>query len=84
VGYRKPTARDWPPLNLNVAAYVVKAAMTGADVELRFVGLEVLAVVIELHMAAGAASLVLFVVFDVIGTKTAVPIVNIHISVGGG
>src|SRR5260370_34946684 len=40
-----------PPLNLNVATHVVKAAMTCADVELRFIGLEGLAVGIELHMA---------------------------------
>src|SRR5260370_25822048 len=73
-----------PPLNLNVAAYVVKAAMTCADVELRLVGFEVLAVVIELHMAAGGCFIGFVVVFYVIGTKTAVPVVNIHVSVGGG
>ncbi len=58
--------------------------MTGADVELSFVGFEVLAVVIELHMAAGGCFIGFAVVFDVIGAKTAVPVVNIHVPVGGG
>src|SRR5260370_8847999 len=55
-----------PPLDFDVAANVVKAAMTGADVELSFVGFEVLAVVIELPMAAGGRFLAFAVVFDVI------------------
>jgi hypothetical protein len=58
--------------------------MTGADVELSFIGFEVLAVVIELDVSAGGCLIGFVVVFDVIGAKTAVPIVNIHVSVGGG
>src|SRR6266403_791701 len=71
-------------LNLDGAANIVKEAMAGADVVVRFLGFEVLGTVIEKNVAAGGGFIGFDVVFDVIGAKTAIAVMNIHVAVGGG
>jgi hypothetical protein len=51
---------------------------------MRFVGFEVLVAVIKLHVASGCGFEGLAVVFDVVGAKTCIPVVNVHVAVGGG
>ena len=51
---------------------------------MRFVGIEVLIVVVELNVAGSDSFEGLAVVFDVVGAQTRVPKMNVHITIGGG
>src|SRR6267143_2987189 len=73
--------RIGPPLDFEVAANVVEEAMTGADVVVCFIGIEVLVAVIELNVAGGGGFVGLAVVFDVVGAKTGLRVVNINVAV---
>ncbi len=73
-----------PPLDLDVSANVVKEAVSGADVVASFVGFEVLIAVIELNVAGSGGFVGFAVVFDVVGAKTGVRVVNVHIAVCRG
>ncbi len=76
--------RIGPPLDLDVAANVVKEAVAGADVVMSFFGFEVLVAVIELHVAGSGGFVGLAVVFHVVGAKTGVRVVNVHVAVSRG
>jgi hypothetical protein len=51
---------------------------------MRFVSIQVLIVVVELDVAGGECFEGLAVVLDVVGAKTRVTKVNVHITIGGG
>jgi len=68
-------------LELYGAANVGEDAVTGADVVMRFIGIEVLVVVVKLDVAASEKLGGLLVVFHVIGAKTFVAIVDVHITI---
>jgi len=55
--------------------------VAGADVVMCFIGFEVLVVVVELNVAGGDRFEGPAVVFDVVGAKTHVHIVNINVTV---
>ncbi len=73
-----------PPLDLDVAANVVKQAVSGADVVMSLLGVEVLVAVIELDVAGSGGFVGLAVVFDVVGAKTGVRVVNVHVTFSRG
>jgi hypothetical protein len=73
-----------PAFDLDTAANVVEKAVAGADVIMRFVGIEVLIVVVELNATGGDSFKGLAVVFDVIGAETRVAEVNVHIAISQG
>jgi hypothetical protein len=62
----------------------VEKAVASADVVMRFVGIEVLIVVVELNVAGGDRFKGLAVVFDVVGAETRIPKVNVDIAIGRG
>src|SRR5205823_2341581 len=68
--------RIGPPLDLDVAANVVKQAVARADVVMSFSGFEVLVAVIELNVAGSGGFVGLAVVFDVVSAKTGVRVLN--------
>ena len=73
--------RIWFAFDFDGAAYVDEGAAAGADVEVRFVGLEVLIFVVEDDVAARGGLVGLIVVFDVIGAQALVAIANVDGSV---
>ena len=73
--------RIWFAFDFDGAAYVGEGAAAGADVEVRFVGFEVLIFVVEDDVAARHGLVGLIVVFDVIGAQALVAIVNVDGSV---
>jgi hypothetical protein len=63
---------------------IVKKAVAGADVVVRFVGFEMFVVVVQQDVASGDGFVVSIVVFDVVGPETRASIVNVHVAVSGG
>src|SRR5258706_11059126 len=57
--------------------------MSGADVVMGLAGFEVFVAVIELNVAGRGGLVGLAVVFDVIGAKTGIPIVNVYVAISG-
>ena len=76
--------RIGPPLDLDAAANVVKQTVSGADVVVSFIGFEVLVAVIEPNVAGSGGFVGLAVVFDVIGAKTGVRVLNVHVAFSSG
>src|SRR5712664_3483057 len=72
------------PLDLDIAANVVKEAVAGADVVMSFIGFEVLVAVVQLDVAGRGGFVRLAVVFDVVGAKSGVPEVNVHLAFSRG
>jgi len=72
------------PLDFDAAANVVKETVACADVVMSFIGFEVLVVVIKLNVAGSGSLVGLAVVFDVVGAKLGVRVVNVHVAVSGG
>ena len=70
--------------DFDIATNVVEKAVAGADVVVRFVGFEVLVVVVELNVAGGDGFEGLPVEFNVVGAKTGVPVMDVDVSIGGG
>ena len=70
-----------PPLNPDVSADVVKQAVPGADVVVSFIGFEVFVAVVQLDVASSRGFVRLAVVFDVVGAKTSVRVMNVHLAV---
>ena len=73
-----------PPLDLDVAANVVKEAVSGADVVMSFAGFKVLVAVIELNVSGSGGFVRLAVEFDVVGAKPGVRVLNVHLAFGRG
>ena len=61
----------------------MKEAVAGADVVMGFIGFEVLVALIELNVPGSGGFVGLPVVFDVVGAKTGVRVVNVHVAVSG-
>src|SRR6266513_2788784 len=76
--------RIGPPLDLDVAANGVKQTVSGADVVVSFIGFQVLVSVIELNVAGSGGCVGLAVVFDVVGAKTGVRVLNVHVAFSSG
>src|SRR5207245_8122029 len=68
-------------LDLYRAVNVVKKAVTCADVVMRFAGFQMLVVVVELYVAVRGGFVRLAVVFHVVGAKTGVRVMDVHIAV---
>jgi hypothetical protein len=69
-------------LDFDGAANAEESAAAGADIVVRFVGFEVLILVVVLNVAAGEGFGSLVIVFDVIGAEALFAIVNVHVVVG--
>ena len=69
---------------LTVPRTLVESAAAGADVVMRLVGLQVLILVVEHHVAAGHRFVGLLVVLHVIGLQPLVGVVNVHGAIGDG
>ena len=63
---------------------ILKDPVPRADVVVRFGGFEILAVVVQAHVAGGHGFVRPVVVFDVVGAQPRVRVANLHIAVGRG